>query len=170
MVTCKEFAQHVKNLVRVSIECETSVRRDRPSLAIISVGDDPASAAYVRGKIKDCEEVGITPVHIQLPADVSQGTLHSKIVEAHNCSGIIVQLHGRTDAVIAFRLQNAGCCGAVNAAAHAYEYTFLFHAASFGSGSSFALRDDFDCRCLISLNSTSDVFLTAEQYCPSPAT
>lgn len=92
MVTCKEFAQHVKNLVRVSIECETSVRRDRPSLAIISVGDDPASAAYVRGKIKDCEEVGIAPVHIQLPADVSQGTLHSKIVEAHNCSGIIVQL------------------------------------------------------------------------------
>lgn len=88
MITCKELAQEVKNGVREQI----SKRGIQPTLAIITVGDDPASAAYVKGKIKDCEEVGILPIHVQLPADASQGFLHSKIIEAHCFDAIILQL------------------------------------------------------------------------------
>lgn len=88
MMTCKELAQQVKD----SIKRQVSKAAAKPSLAIITVGNDPASAAYVKGKIRDCEEVGIAPIHIQLPEDVTQATLESKITEAHFASGIILQL------------------------------------------------------------------------------
>ena len=88
MVTCKELAQQIKDSVKHFVE-----RLDeQPTLAIITVGADEASAAYVRGKLKDCEEVGIRPVHITLPEETTQGELHTAIVQAHEHTGIIVQL------------------------------------------------------------------------------
>lgn len=67
----------------------------RPGLGTVLVGDDPASAAYVTGKHRDCEEVGIDSIRVELPADASTEDLVAA-VEALNdnpaCTGYIVQL------------------------------------------------------------------------------
>ena len=66
-----------------------------PGLAVIVVGDDPASAAYVRNKHKACLDVGITSYQIELPADISERELIAKIDELNeddSINGILVQL------------------------------------------------------------------------------
>lgn len=44
----------------------------RPGLGTIMVGDDPGSQSYIAGKHRDCAEVGIRSLRIDLPADASQ--------------------------------------------------------------------------------------------------
>lgn len=65
------------------------------NLTVIQVGDDPASNSYIKGKKKDCEEVGINLLHIKFPADVDEVML-MQCIDLHNlnenCHGIIVQL------------------------------------------------------------------------------
>lgn len=66
-----------------------------PGLAVIVVGDDPASAVYVRNKHKACLEVGITSYQIEFPASISEEELLSKIDELNrdeSVNGILVQL------------------------------------------------------------------------------
>ncbi len=66
-----------------------------PGLAVVLVGDDPASAVYVRNKHKGCLEVGISSYEIRMPADTSEVDLLAKIDElnADSCvHGILVQL------------------------------------------------------------------------------
>ena len=66
-----------------------------PGLAVIVVGDDPASAVYVRNKHKACLAVGMNSYQIALPATISQDELISKIEELNADSlvdGILVQL------------------------------------------------------------------------------
>lgn len=66
-----------------------------PGLAVILVGDDPASAVYVRNKHKGCLEVGIASFEIKLPADTSEEVLLAKIDELNTdpaVHGILVQL------------------------------------------------------------------------------
>ncbi len=66
-----------------------------PGLAVILVGDDPASDVYVRNKIKACERVGIHSFETRLPANVTQEKL-SKTIEHFNhdqkVDGILLQL------------------------------------------------------------------------------
>ena len=63
-----------------------------PLLLIIRVGEDPASARYVRNKIKDCEEVGIFAFEVQLTDGISTTGLMKYIQEnQYNYDGIIVQ-------------------------------------------------------------------------------
>lgn len=66
-----------------------------PGLAVIIVGEDPASRVYVGGKIKACAELGLHSEHIELSADTSEATLLERI-EALNADpeihGILVQL------------------------------------------------------------------------------
>jgi methylenetetrahydrofolate dehydrogenase (NADP+)/methenyltetrahydrofolate cyclohydrolase len=66
-----------------------------PGLATILVGDDPASAIYVRNKRRACEEVGIADFHRHLPADASEADV-TDLIEACNddprVSGILLQL------------------------------------------------------------------------------
>lgn len=67
----------------------------RPCLSVIIVGDNPASRSYVRGKIKAAEFVGMESRLIELPQDVSEGALLSKISELNadeKVDGILVQL------------------------------------------------------------------------------
>lgn len=67
----------------------------RPGLAVILVGDDPASAVYVRNKVRDCEEVGITSTLDRLPADTREGAVLARIArlnEDPGVHGILVQL------------------------------------------------------------------------------
>lgn len=78
-----------------------------PGLAVVLVGDDPASAVYVRNKVRQCEECGIASLQYHLEASCSESDLLD-LVEGLNADtsvhGILVQLplpaHIRTDAVL----------------------------------------------------------------------
>lgn len=64
-------------------------------LAVVLVGDDPASAVYVRNKVKDCQEVGITSTLDRLPADTTEAALLARIRQLNAepaVHGILVQL------------------------------------------------------------------------------
>ena len=66
-----------------------------PGLGTILVGDDPASHSYVDGKHRDCREVGITSIRIELPATASQQDILAAVKDlntAPECTGYIVQL------------------------------------------------------------------------------
>lgn len=84
MVDCKKYADEILDSI---------VEYGR--LAVISVGDDPASASYIKGKRRDCERVGFTFEHHALPDGVDESVIISLIYEL-NCdrevTGIIVQL------------------------------------------------------------------------------
>ncbi len=89
-----------KIAARVRAEVAEAVREMKaqgltPGLAVVRVGDDPASAVYVRGKRKDSEEVGFHSVEHHLAATVSQQALLA-LVERLNADpavhGILVQL------------------------------------------------------------------------------
>ena len=81
---------------RIAKEC-TALRRSGvlPGLCVVVVGDDPASAVYVRNKHRACEEAGIYSEIISLPADTTQQalcTLIRQLNEAPQIHGILVQL------------------------------------------------------------------------------
>lgn len=66
-----------------------------PGLGTVLVGDDPGSHAYVRGKHRDCAQVGIASIRRDLPADASQEDVLQAIAELNAdpaCTGYIVQL------------------------------------------------------------------------------
>lgn len=66
-----------------------------PGLGTILVGDDPGSLSYVSGKHRDCKEVGITSLRVDLPASASQSDVLAAIKDlngASECTGYIVQL------------------------------------------------------------------------------
>lgn len=66
-----------------------------PGLAVVLVGEDPASQVYVRNKIRACEELGIRSQDHRLPADTTQERLLELIGELNNdpaVHGILVQL------------------------------------------------------------------------------
>jgi len=66
-----------------------------PGLATVLVGDDPGSHSYVAGKHRDCQEVGINSIRVDLPASASQADILAAINDlnsAKECTGYIVQL------------------------------------------------------------------------------
>jgi len=66
-----------------------------PGLGTILVGDDPGSLAYVAGKHRDCNEVGMRSIRIDLKADASESDVLAALKDlnsAKECSGYIVQL------------------------------------------------------------------------------
>lgn len=66
-----------------------------PGLGTVLVGDDPGSHAYVAGKHRDCAEVGIESLQIELPATATQAEVEAAIAELNAdpaCHGFIVQL------------------------------------------------------------------------------
>jgi methylenetetrahydrofolate dehydrogenase (NADP+)/methenyltetrahydrofolate cyclohydrolase len=66
-----------------------------PGLAVIIVGEDPASKVYVGNKIKACAELGIYSEHIELPADTSEAALLAQIARLNadpKIHGFLVQL------------------------------------------------------------------------------
>lgn len=91
IIDCKSIAQYIKNKIR-NIIAEADYA---PVLYIYQVGDNAASNAYIRGKLRDCEEVGIEAELIKLPEDITEDELNNKILEDYNwedVDGIIVQL------------------------------------------------------------------------------
>ena len=66
-----------------------------PGLATVLVGDDPGSRWYVAGKHRDCAEVGISSIRVDLPADAAQSEVEQAIASLNAdpaCTGYIVQL------------------------------------------------------------------------------
>ncbi|KUP96293.1 bifunctional methylenetetrahydrofolate dehydrogenase/methenyltetrahydrofolate cyclohydrolase [Thermobifida cellulosilytica] len=66
-----------------------------PGLGTVLVGDDPGSHSYVRGKHRDCAEVGIASIRKDLPADATQEDVEAAVAELNAdpaCTGYIVQL------------------------------------------------------------------------------
>jgi methylenetetrahydrofolate dehydrogenase (NADP+) / methenyltetrahydrofolate cyclohydrolase len=66
-----------------------------PGLGTVLVGDDPGSHAYVGGKHKDCAEVGIASIRVDMPADSTQEAVNARIAELNAdpaVTGYIVQL------------------------------------------------------------------------------
>ena len=65
-----------------------------PGLATVLVGDDPASQNYVRMKHRDCEQVGIASIQVELPANATMSQLEEAIAGLNAdeaCTGYIVQ-------------------------------------------------------------------------------
>ena len=91
IIDCKSIAQNIKNKIK-NIIAEAA---EAPVLHIYQVGDNPASNAYIRGKLRDCEEVGIKAELIKLPEETTIGNLNFEIWMDYvykNIDGVIVQL------------------------------------------------------------------------------
>lgn len=90
--------KEIGNTIRKSIQQEVNALKEKginPGLAVILVGDDPASHTYVSNKQKSCEKMGIYSELIKLSADVTEETLLQQIErlnENPTIDGILVQL------------------------------------------------------------------------------
>ena len=94
IINGKEIAAYIKAKAAAGAEeCRNAGRR--PCLAVIIVGEDPASQVYVRNKKRACEACGITSLEYALPADTTQETLLELIGtlnDADNVDGVLCQL------------------------------------------------------------------------------
>jgi methylenetetrahydrofolate dehydrogenase (NADP+) / methenyltetrahydrofolate cyclohydrolase len=90
----KALAETIKAELRARVST-LAERGVVPGLGTVLVGDDPGSHAYVRGKHRDCAQVGIASIQVELPASTSQEQLAS-VIDGLNadptCTGYIVQL------------------------------------------------------------------------------
>ena len=87
----KATAEAIKKELKVKVAAMST----KPGLGTVLVGDDPGSHSYVSGKHKDCAEVGITSIRIDLPSTATQSDLLAAINDLNNspeCTGYIVQL------------------------------------------------------------------------------
>ena len=95
LIDGRALAGTVKGGVRAQIGALAARGGRRPGLAVVRVGDDPASAVYVRGKRRACEEVGVLSLAYDLPGTTSEVHLLA-LIDALNhdarVDGILVQL------------------------------------------------------------------------------
>ena len=87
----KAYAAEVKQALKEEI----ARTGEKVTLAVVLVGDDPASQIYVANKVKACAAVGINSVEVRLPADIGEEKLLSRIRalnEDDEVDGIMVQL------------------------------------------------------------------------------
>jgi len=90
-----QLAARIKQDVQTAIERMVQEQDVRPGLAAVRVGDDPASAVYVRNKIRACEEIGIYSEHHALPESTSTAELLELIRSLNardDIDGILTQL------------------------------------------------------------------------------
>ncbi|MFZ9751255.1 MAG: tetrahydrofolate dehydrogenase/cyclohydrolase catalytic domain-containing protein, partial [Candidatus Nanopelagicales bacterium] len=81
--------------LRLELKARVAKLSNQPGLATILVGDDPASHSYVAGKHRDCAEVGIKSIQIELPKTATQAEIISEVEKLNanpSCTGMIVQL------------------------------------------------------------------------------
>lgn len=91
IIDCKSIALDIKDKIKNIIKKEDCI----PVLHIYQVGDNPASNTYIRGKLRDCEDVGIKAELIKLPEDITEDELNRMILQNRiyeEANGIIVQL------------------------------------------------------------------------------
>jgi methylenetetrahydrofolate dehydrogenase (NADP+)/methenyltetrahydrofolate cyclohydrolase len=93
LIDGKAIAQKINSESRQTV-ARLTAQGHTPGLAVVLVGDDPASRAYVRSKDAMCKELGMYSVKKELPADVSQETLLALVHELNAdpaIHGILVQ-------------------------------------------------------------------------------
>lgn len=91
----KVFAAQIKEEAARGVAALKSEYGITPSLAVVIVGDNPASKVYVRNKHKTCEELGINSIVVEMPETSSKDELIAKIDELNSdkaINGILVQL------------------------------------------------------------------------------
>jgi methylenetetrahydrofolate dehydrogenase (NADP+) / methenyltetrahydrofolate cyclohydrolase len=99
-------AAHLKEEAKLEVDKLRSESNIQPCLAAVRVGDDPASAVYVRNKIRACEEVGIRSEHHALPESTTSEELLELIQSLNSrdeVDGILTQMpfpRGINEAVI----------------------------------------------------------------------
>ncbi|HSW69305.1 MAG TPA: bifunctional methylenetetrahydrofolate dehydrogenase/methenyltetrahydrofolate cyclohydrolase FolD [Gammaproteobacteria bacterium] len=94
LIDGKILAAKIRAEVAAEIKMKMQQGFKQPGLAVILVGDDPASAIYVYHKRQACEEVGIQSVYHHLPADISEKTLIELIQQLNHdaaIDGILLQ-------------------------------------------------------------------------------
>lgn len=90
----KATAETIKGELKERVD-KLKARSIVPGLGTILVGDDPASHAYVGGKRKDCAQLGIKSINVDLPADATQEQVEDAVRQLNadpECTGYIVQL------------------------------------------------------------------------------
>ena len=91
----KALAQKIQQALKIEIQALQPQIGRSPGLAVLMVGDNPASAVYVRNKEKACEKIGMRSFGKHFPAETSQAELTSAIQalnEDPHVDGILVQL------------------------------------------------------------------------------
>ena len=91
----RQVATDIQRELRARIENRVAAGRRPPGLAVVMVGEDPASAIYVRNKRRACDAAGIRSVAYDLPADTTQDALDALITGLNDdpaIDGILVQL------------------------------------------------------------------------------
>jgi len=91
----KAVSQSVKDKVREGIDQRLAMGKRAPGLAVVMIGNDPASEVYVNHKRRACQEVGIKSTAYDLSADTTQEQLFALIDELNatpEIDGILVQL------------------------------------------------------------------------------
>ena len=81
--------------IKSELQSRVSALKEKPGLGTILVGDDPGSHSYVSGKHRDCSEVGIQSIRIDLPSTATQKDVLAAVRDLNNateCTGYIVQL------------------------------------------------------------------------------
>ncbi len=87
----KALAEKVKS----NLAANLSKLNKQPGLGTILVGDDPGSLAYVEGKHRDCAQIGIKSIKVNLPATANTGEVIKAVKDLNQnteCTGFIVQL------------------------------------------------------------------------------
>jgi methylenetetrahydrofolate dehydrogenase (NADP+) / methenyltetrahydrofolate cyclohydrolase len=95
LIDGKAIAQSLKQQVRIAIDALVASGARRPGLAVVLVGNNPASEVYVRNKRRSCEEVGVISVAHDLPASASEAellALLARLNDEPSIDGILVQL------------------------------------------------------------------------------
>jgi len=90
----KAAAADIKRELTARVEA-LKARGIHPGLGTILVGDDPGSRSYVGGKHRDCAQVGIESIRVELPATATQEEVEAavrRLNEDPACTGFIVQL------------------------------------------------------------------------------
>ncbi len=91
----KTLSQTIKSEIAAEVARRTAAGHPPPHLAAVLIGDDPASQAYVRNKVRSCEQVGFQSTLIRRGADISQKELMDIVAELNanpDIHGFIVQL------------------------------------------------------------------------------
>lgn len=90
----KQTASDIKAELATTV-AELTAQGRKPGLGTVLVGDDPGSHSYVGGKHRDCAEVGIESIRVDLPETATQADVEAAIADlnsAPECTGYIVQL------------------------------------------------------------------------------
>jgi len=91
----KAFAEKLRGEIARKVAKLKTEKGITPGLAVIRVGDDPASEVYVRNKVKQTKEVGMNSFELRLPKEITEEELRAKVRELNDdktVHGILVQL------------------------------------------------------------------------------